>query len=312
MIAIGVFGILGGSLGFVFSGGLRLVALGVGVLFVFVGVAIVAPRVVKPITRVVDPVATWSVVVLSVLVYPLTLLFWLIARPFRKRPAFPRVMRDRTANSLAERNVQRNPSRTALAAAALMIGLALVTFVAVLAAGLKSTFESAVTKQFNADYALDLAERLHAHGHLLGRRRCGSCPQVTTAAGVRAGRGKEFGDQFDVTAVDPGISKVLKLRWKDGLAGDARDAREHGRGRERVVREEARPRRRLAAPRADAVREGPEPAGGRHLQGAGRRLAVRLGHDLGGQVRRELPEPAERVHADQHQGRRDARRTRRS
>ena len=77
-------------LGIVFSGGLRLVALGVGVLLVFVGVAIVAPRVVKPITTVVDPIATWSVVVLSVLVYPLTLLFWLVARPFRKRPAFPR------------------------------------------------------------------------------------------------------------------------------------------------------------------------------------------------------------------------------
>jgi putative ABC transport system permease protein len=215
VIAIGLFGIIAGSLGFVFSGSLRLVALGIGVLLVFVGVAIVAPRVVKPITRVVDPIATWSVVVLSILVYPLTLLAWLLARPFRKRPAFPRVLRDRTANSLAERNVQRNPGRTALAAAALMIGLALVTFVAVLASGLKSTFESAVTKQFNADYALT-SQNGFTPTDISSVVAVRKIPEVTTAAGVRAGRGKEFGDQFDVTAVDPGISKVLKLTWKDG------------------------------------------------------------------------------------------------
>ena len=215
VVAIGLLGILGGALGIGISGGLRLVVLGIGVLLVFVGVAIVAPRLVKPLASAVGPIATWSIVLLSILVYPVTLLVWLIARPFRASPAFPRVLPDRTANELAGRNAQRNPSRTALAAAALMIGLALVTFVAVLAAGLKSTFESAVTKQFNADYALT-SQNGFVPTDISSAVALRKLPQVTTVAGVRAGRGKEFGKQFDVTAVDPGISRVLKLSWKDG------------------------------------------------------------------------------------------------
>jgi putative ABC transport system permease protein len=210
-----VLGILFGTLGVLFTGATRLVALGVGILLVFIGVAIIAPRVIKPIATVVNPVATWTVVVLSVIVYPITLLVWLIARPFRSRPGFPSPWRDKTANSLAERNARRNPSRTAMAAAALMIGLALVTFFAVLASGIKSTFESSVKSQFNADYALT-SQNGFTPTSISSVAAVQKVPQVTTAAGVRAGRGKAFGHQFDVTAVDPGISKVLKVPWKEG------------------------------------------------------------------------------------------------
>jgi len=213
--AIGLAGILGGTLGVGVSGGLRLVALGIGVLLIFVGVAIVAPRLVKPLTRVTDPIATWSVVILSVIVYPITLLLWLVARPFRKRPAFPGVLPDKTADNLAERNAVRTPTRTAMAAAALMIGLALVTFVAVLASGLKSSFESAVKEQFSADYALT-SQNGFTPTDISSVVAVRKLPQVTVAAGVRAGRGKEFGKQFDLTAVDPGISHVLMVPWKDG------------------------------------------------------------------------------------------------
>jgi putative ABC transport system permease protein len=215
VVVVGVVLILAGTLGIGVSGGLRLVGLGVGVLFVFVGIAIVAPQVVSPLAAGVGPIATWSVVVLSVLVYPFTLLFWLLARPFRRKPGFPGVWPDRVANDLAARNARRNPSRTALAAAALMIGLALVTFVAVLAAGLKSTFESAVKQQFSADYALT-SQNGFTPTDISSVVALRKLPQVTTAAGVRAGRGREFGGQFDVTAVDPGISRVLTVPWKDG------------------------------------------------------------------------------------------------
>jgi hypothetical protein len=180
--AVGLAGILGGTIGIGVSGGLRLVALGVGVLLIFVGVAIVAPRLVKPLTRVIDPVATWSVTILTILVYPITLLFWLIARPFRKRPGFPRVLPDKTANDLAERNAVRTPTRTAMAAAALMIG-SRPAFVAVLAARLKSSFErgqAAVQRRLRAD----VAKAASADGRTGGAVRL---PQVT-AAGVRAGR----------------------------------------------------------------------------------------------------------------------------
>jgi putative ABC transport system permease protein len=41
-------------------------------------------------------------------------------------------------------------------------------------------------------------------------------PQAEAVVGVRAGLGKIFGSQHDVTAVDPGASNVLRLKWKEG------------------------------------------------------------------------------------------------
>ena len=49
---------------------------------------------------------------------------------------------------LARENSQRNPSRTAATAAALMIGLALVSFVTVFAAGLKASIADAIDRSF--------------------------------------------------------------------------------------------------------------------------------------------------------------------
>ena len=49
---------------------------------------------------------------------------------------------------LARENAERNPSRTAITAAALMIGIALVAFVTVFAAGLKSTVAQVVDENF--------------------------------------------------------------------------------------------------------------------------------------------------------------------
>ena len=59
-----------------------------------------------------------------------------------------------SAGRLARENAVRNPSRTAATAAALMIGLALVSVVAVLGASLRDSANSAVEKQIDTDYAL--------------------------------------------------------------------------------------------------------------------------------------------------------------
>ena len=58
------------------------------------------------------------------------------------------------AGRLARENSTRNPHRTASTAAALMIGLALITFVAVLAQGLRSSIDDAITQQVSADYVV--------------------------------------------------------------------------------------------------------------------------------------------------------------
>ena len=54
------------------------------------------------------------------------------------------------AGRLARENALRNPSRTAVTAAALMIGLALVTFVSILAAGVKASIDDTVSKDMKA------------------------------------------------------------------------------------------------------------------------------------------------------------------
>src|SRR6266540_2607475 len=116
-IAMLVYGVLGHGVAI----GLRLLLLGLGVLLMFVGVALNAPRLVPPLA--------------SALGWPGTKI-------------------GGAAGKLARDNAIRNPSRTASTAAALMIGLALVTFVAIFGAGLRSSFESAVDDLFVADYAL--------------------------------------------------------------------------------------------------------------------------------------------------------------
>ena len=58
------------------------------------------------------------------------------------------------AGALARDNARRNPQRTASTAAALMIGLALVTLVATLAGSVVQTFTGAVNEIFVGDYAI--------------------------------------------------------------------------------------------------------------------------------------------------------------
>ena len=51
---------------------------------------------------------------------------------------------------LATENAQRNPARTALTAAALMVGLGMVVFVAVFTAGLKASINDSIGRLINA------------------------------------------------------------------------------------------------------------------------------------------------------------------
>ena len=101
-----VYGIFGGGM----STASRLLALGFGTLILFVGVAVNAKRAVRPLA--------------SVLGWPGARIGGL-------------------AGTLARENAMRNQSRTASTASALMIGLALITFVAILGAGLRSSFSDA-------------------------------------------------------------------------------------------------------------------------------------------------------------------------
>jgi putative ABC transport system permease protein len=169
-----------------FAGGVatkwRLISIGVGAAALFVGVAMLAPTLVTPLASVLGR---------------------------------PSIRFGGAAGKLAEGNVVRNPARTASTAAALMIGLALVTLVGVLAAGLKTRFEGGVNDTFISDYALTAEDNFTpipiAAGNAL-RTVAG----ITAVSSVRAGQLRVFGNRIQTTAVEPNLSEVMHNEWSAG------------------------------------------------------------------------------------------------
>ena len=121
------------------------------------------------------------------------------------------------AGTLARENSQRNPQRTASTASALMIGLALVTLVSLLAAGIISSFRGAVNDIWrNADYAIT-AQNNFSPIPIAAADAVAKTPGVTDVANVRVGEGKAFGKTMsNLTAVNPPAAKVFKLDWTVG------------------------------------------------------------------------------------------------
>ena len=159
-----------------------LIAIGLGAAGVFIGVAMLAKTLVPPLA--------------SALGWPSTRLAG-------------------AAGRLARANATRNPARTASTAAALMIGLALVTLVAVLAAGLKSTFENSVNELFSADYALTATNNFSPIS-TSSAQAISTVRGVRTVSEIRIGNGRAFGDKITVTGVDGDVSKVVDVRWQHG------------------------------------------------------------------------------------------------
>jgi putative ABC transport system permease protein len=162
--------------------GTRLFSLAVGILLLFFGVSANASRLVSPLA--------------SVLGWPATRI-------------------GGTVGVLARDNARRNPKRTASTASALMIGLALVTFVAILGQGIRSSFESAVDELFKGDYALT-SQDTFTPLTIDAEKAVAKAPGVTTVSGIRAGSARVFGSVENLTGADPQLMKVIHLDWKEG------------------------------------------------------------------------------------------------
>jgi putative ABC transport system permease protein len=78
----------------------------------------------------------------------------LLARPAAIVLTWPTVRFKSVTGNLARQNVMRNPRRTASTAAALMIGLALVSLIAIVGESSKATFASAIDDQTKTDFIL--------------------------------------------------------------------------------------------------------------------------------------------------------------
>ena len=120
------------------------------------------------------------------------------------------------AGALARDNSRRNPQRTASTASALMIGLALVTLVSLLAAGIVSSFRGAVKDIWkNADYAITAQNNFNPIP-IAASEAIAKTPGVVAVANVRAGEALAFGNKIAITGVDPPSQRMFNLDWKEG------------------------------------------------------------------------------------------------
>ena len=186
LAAVAVLGLASSALAYgLFAGGLsvqlRLLTIGIGALGTFLGVAMVAPRLVRPLAAVVGS---------------------------------PGARIGGTAGDLARRNAMRNPGRTAATAAALMIGLTLVTTVAVLGQGLRTTATETVARQILADYVVTSENGFDSLPPAVGER-IASVPGVE-ASSVRSDKARVLGKTTSVTGLDETtIERFYRFRFSE-------------------------------------------------------------------------------------------------
>jgi putative ABC transport system permease protein len=193
-----------------------LLWMGVGALLIFIGVALLSTRFVAPAADALAPLIKWLLTA-AWIAFLVTPLGWVYVGYYRLRYGSVPTFVDRSSvSALARDNARRNPQRTASTAAALMIGLALVTLVAVLASGITSSFRSAVHQIWhNADYAIT-AQNNFSPIPISAANAVRTVPGVEAVANVRTGDAKAFGHSFFATAVNPPGAQVFKLDWRTG------------------------------------------------------------------------------------------------
>jgi putative ABC transport system permease protein len=178
-LAMLLIGLFGGG-----SAGTKAGLMGAGAVAIVLGVSLFSPHLVPPLAT----VAGW----------PLERLRRLTGR-------------------LARENSQRNPSRTAVTAAALMIGLALVAFVTVFAAGLKSSVAQVIDENFAGGLVIQNSDGFSPipAGAAAAARKV---PGVALVATIRSAEAKLLGEgsKAKVTAPTPDIQRAVDVEWKQG------------------------------------------------------------------------------------------------
>jgi len=166
---------------------------GVGAGLVFLGVTVLGPVLVGPMTRVIA---------------------WPVAR-FRG-------MRGR----LARENTVRNPKRTAATASALMIGVGLVGLITIVASSITQSIDDAIDDSFTGDFVLDSGS--FGFGGLAPTLadELNELPEVETATGIRYGIARVRGFGEAMIALDPATAfDILEI---EVLAGSTDDLDEDG------------------------------------------------------------------------------------
>ena len=234
----------------------RFALLGLGVLALFIGVAMLSSRLVRPLAVGVSPIGQWLTVVVMILIWPLwTLPYWLLrhgafgpgaalgrvgafllgalnpllalivlvmwvrSAVTKWQPEwpmeFPGVLPSTRINRIGRENARRNPGRTAATAAALMIGIALVTFISVLANGLRVSNSDAIERQIQSDLIVTSQDGYSEFPAAVGDA-VADVGGIETVSNVRQDIAQIDGDGANLTGLDDEISAVYDFRWKDG------------------------------------------------------------------------------------------------
>jgi len=154
-----------------FSSSAALSFVGGGALLTFLGVAFVSPYLVRPIASV-------------------------VGRPFERARGI--------TGRIARENTVRQPGRTAVTAAALMVGVALVAFVSIFAAGVKETLAKAVDNNLKAAFVVQNTDGFSPFSPTV-LRRVEQVPGVSKTSPVRFGLARVPGVKGNqaVSGIDP-------------------------------------------------------------------------------------------------------------
>jgi putative ABC transport system permease protein len=159
--------------------------LGLGVVAVFLGVTLLSARLVAPIASA-------------------------VGRPLERLRGVP--------GRIARENTVRNPARTAVTAAALMIGLALVAFVGIFAAGIRSSIDDAIDKTFVSDLSIANTDGF-SDIPIRVADAVSEVDGVAAASPLRYTQNDVLGVEGGgyLTLVDPATAPgLLELEWQEG------------------------------------------------------------------------------------------------
>ena len=147
-----------------------------------------------------------------------------VARPGAGAIGWPVAKVRGLTGSLARQNAMRNPRRTAGTAAALLVGVGVVTLFTVFAASMKASLEDNVEESFVGDLAVTTP---FFGGGGLPPELAGTLddlPEVSQAAGLGEGTAEVDGDGTSIAVADPvRLDVVLQLDVVDGSFVDLDD-----------------------------------------------------------------------------------------
>lgn len=148
----------------------------------------------------------------------------LIARPVSRLIGAPLPAARGMTGTLARENASRNPKRTARTAAALMVGVALVTGISVLASSIKASVREIFDEQFTGDFVV--STQAFGFGGLPPTlaNELNELPEVADATGVGIGFANVDGDDRQLTLLDPSTAgAVFDLDFQTGAVEDLTD-----------------------------------------------------------------------------------------